>query len=161
MIGACNGGPVQLSMHPTAARVMGSTDCCSLGNLSVSSLFGPACLRRAQNLALGKPVSVRQAVSAFSSFSEGHSPYSREVGGGFFTNGEFCFKINRRALEKVDKNFLDATNQNTFSVTSAVSGKSKFYQVHNPNSCTWFIVNFGELWQVSVVTEKKTEHRKM
>lgn len=63
--------------------------------------------------------------------------------------------IKKKALGKVDKTFLDATNQNTFCVTSAVSGKSKFYQAHKPNSCTWFIVNFGELWQVAVVTEKK------
>lgn len=60
----------------------------------------------------------------------------------------------RRALGKVDKNFLDATNQNTFCVSLAVSGKSKFCQAHSLNSCTWLIVNFGELWQVAVVTEK-------
>lgn len=92
----------------------------ALVNLSsVSSLFELACSGRAQNLAIEKPVSVRQTVPAFSSFSEGQSPYSRVVGGRFSTNSEFCFKINRRALEKVDKNFLDATNQNTFCVSPA------------------------------------------
>lgn len=103
---------------------------------SVSSLFELACLGRAQNLAVMKSVSVRWAVSAFSSFSEGQCPYSREVRGRFSTDGEFCFKINKRALGKVDNNFLDATNQNTFCVSLAqqVSGKSKLCQADKFNS---------------------------
>lgn len=91
MIGACTRAPVQLSVDPTSApynSVMGSTGCWSWVDLSFeSSLFGLACLGGAQNLAVRKPGSVRQAVSAFSSFSEGQSPYSRKVEGRFSTNG--------------------------------------------------------------------------
>lgn len=60
MIGLCSRGSVQLLMDPTAACVVGSTECCSFGeSLSVSSLFELACLGRAQILPFRKPISVR------------------------------------------------------------------------------------------------------
>lgn len=133
----------------------------ALVNLSsVSSFFELACLGRTQNLAVGKPVSVRQAVSAFSSFSEGQSPYSRQVGGRFSTNGEFHFKTTERLWGKLtrtsgcykSKYFLCST-------CTAVSGKSKFCRTHNLNCCTWFTVNFGEFCQVVVVTKKTQKTR--
>lgn len=121
-------------------------------------LFELACLGRAQDLAVRKPVSVRQAVCPFPSFSGGQSPYGREVGGRFSTNGEICFKINiQKGFGESWQELLRCYKLKYFLcfTSTEVNGKSKFYQAHNLDSCTWFIVNFGELWQVAWVTEKK------